>query len=224
MDRFALGNEGRRNRERSLQQLNAPVVLGRDTCCRPSPNTIVIPQTMIRIEIASALRIISFFPQSGLSMLISSFSLSRCVAIAIGMVLMGNDAISQDTAPSRSLAGTAALDIQGDIASELVAGVDRFLLKELGKSIDKRIHLWPKPESTDGNAARDSAYESATATLRQELRMRIGMIDSPIPCESFASQSVVSAEEKEPNWHADNNVCVVHEVRWQVFDGVDASG
>ncbi len=224
MDRFALGNEGRRNRERSLQQLNAPVVLGRDTCCRPSPNTIVIPQTMIRIEIASALRIISFFPQSGLSMLISSFSLSRCVAIAIGMVLMGNDAISQDTAPSRSLAGTAALDIQGDIASELVAGVDRFLLKELGKSVEKRINFWPKPESTDGNAARDSAYESATATLRQELRMRIGMIDSPIPCESFASQSVVSAEEKEPKWLADNNVCVVHEVRWQVFDGVDASG
>ncbi len=153
-----------------------------------------------------------------------SFFFTRFGAFAMCLILIANNAFSQDAATEKSLAGTATLDLRGDIASELVAGVDRFLLKELDKSIEKRLAFWPKPDLTKDKAASDSAYESETRQLREELRMRIGMIDAPIPCESFAIQSLVSAELNEPKWLANNDVCVVYEVRWRVFDGVDATG
>jgi len=116
------------------------------------------------------------------------------------------------------------LDIEGDIASELVAGVDRFLLKELDKSIEKRIAFWPKPNVAKDKSSSESSYETATKHFRDELRMRLGMIDLPVPCESFLIQSVASAGVNESNWLAKNEQCSVFEVRWKVYEGVDATG
>ena len=43
-----------------------------------------------------------------------------------------------------TLAGTNPLRMEGDIASDLVAGVDRFLLRELEASVAKRAAHWKR--------------------------------------------------------------------------------
>ena len=111
---------------------------------------------------------------------------------------------AQEASTAKALAGTSVLDIQGDIASELVDGVDRFLLKELDKSVQRRLAFWPKPSESDAKVVDDSAYEAAMKPLREELRMRIGMIDDRVKCETFTVQSVVEPGASDSNWVAAN--------------------
>ena len=128
----------------------------------------------------------------------------------------------QEGVIAKSIPRTAVLDMTGDIASELVSGVDRFLLKELERSIQKRLDSWPKPKTESGLGV--AQYEAATQRLRDELRMRIGMIDSPVACDSFILQSLVSANQDAPGWIAKNEDVSIYEIRWPVFEGVDATG
>lgn len=131
---------------------------------------------------------------------------------------------AQETSAAKTLSGTSILDIPGDVASELVDGVDRFLLKELNKSIQKRFALWPKPNESALKTADHSAYEAAIQPLREELRGRIGMIDARVKCEAFTIQSNVGPVDGDSIWVAANETCKVVSVRWRVFDGVDATG
>src|SRR5947199_7847139 len=43
-----------------------------------------------------------------------------------------------------TLPGTKPLEMKGDIASELVAGVDKFLLKQIEKSVEERAKFWKR--------------------------------------------------------------------------------
>src|SRR5262245_57222553 len=46
------------------------------------------------------------------------------------------------------LAGTKKLEMEGDIAAQLVEGVDRFLLKEIEKSVEGRTKFWKRDLSS----------------------------------------------------------------------------
>jgi len=127
-------------------------------------------------------------------------------------------------AVSKTLHGTSNLELQGDIASILVDGVDRFLLKELDRSVQKRMEQWPKPNGAEANAFSHLQYEAATKELREELRTRLGMIDARIPCDAFIVQSPASKASDSSVSVASNDSCKVLSVRWPVFEGVDATG
>ena len=129
---------------------------------------------------------------------------------------------SQEVTNAKSMSGTTPLEMTGDIASDLVAGVDRFLLKELEKSIQKRMDSWPKRIA--GQGSEPGQYEAATKVLREELRMRIGMVDSPVPCDALSIQSLASANRELPSWLAKNEALSIYEIRWPIFEGVDATG
>lgn len=131
---------------------------------------------------------------------------------------------SQDAPSAKTLAGTSTLEMEGDIASQLVDGVDRFVMKELDRSIQLRLADWPKPSDVDRDRLDDSAYEIATRGLREELKMRIGMVDVRVPCESLTILSLVSPKSVEPNWVSSTDDCKVYSVRWPVFEAVDATG
>ena len=131
---------------------------------------------------------------------------------------------AQETSAAKTLSGTSILDIPGDVASELVDGVDRFLLKELNKSIQNRVALWPKPNESALKTADNSAYEAAIQPLREELRVRIGMIDARVKCEAFTMQSNAGPVDGDSIWVAANETCKIVSVRWRIFDGVDATG
>ena len=48
-------------------------------------------------------------------------------------------------AASEPLPGTQPLTAQGDLASQMVEGIDRFLLRETAATVEKRAALWAKP-------------------------------------------------------------------------------
>ena len=69
------------------------------------------------------------------------------------------------------LPGTKPLTMSGDIASELVAGVDRFLLKQIDESTAKRPRYWKR----DFSSAR--AYEASVEPNRKRLAHILGVRD-----------------------------------------------
>jgi dienelactone hydrolase len=77
------------------------------------------------------------------------------------------------------LPNTTLLDLQGDIASTLVAGVDRFLLAQLAASETNRARHWHRDFSST------EAYEKSIATNRARLAHIIGARDRDV---SFASR------------------------------------
>jgi dienelactone hydrolase len=76
------------------------------------------------------------------------------------------------------LPNTTLLDMPGDIASNLVAGVDRFLLNQLAASETNRVRHWHRDFSSG------EAYEKSLATNRARLAHIIGARDRAV---SFAS-------------------------------------
>ncbi|MCY2985621.1 MAG: dienelactone hydrolase family protein [Planctomycetota bacterium] len=145
--------------------------------------------------------------------------LCLCSSVANSQVIPGKRG-----AVAKTLDGTSKLELQGDIASTLVDGVDRFLIKELAGSVQKRIDQWPKPNRSDANASNPPLYEAATKELRDELRTRLGMIDVRVPCDAFIVQSTGSTAKDAIAEVASNDTCRVFSVRWPVFEGVDATG
>jgi len=119
--------------------------------------------------------------------------------------------------PVDTLPGTAALEKQGDLAAEMVAGIDRFLLKELDASVEKRAALWKRDLSSA------DAYDKSVAANREHLRKILGIVDErtkdgvpefPNP----ASQPGLGAAL------AESSVFQVRSVRWPVFRNVEAEG
>ena len=84
------------------------------------------------------------------------------------------------TAAQRSprIAGTELLTLEGDIASRLVAGVDKFLLGELEKSVERRKRYW----RYDFSSA--DAYSASVESNRRRLAHIIGARDERMPFDA----------------------------------------
>ena len=134
---------------------------------------------------------------------------------ATQMFLLPGLALAQ--APPAVLAQTEPLTMEGDIASEMVAGVDRFLLRELEASQEKRKQSWPRPEA--GRSDID-AFKMSIGPLREKLRHRIGLADEPIADPELILQSPLHA----PQDTAASSGGRMHWVRWPIYPGVDAEG
>ncbi|MDC0936898.1 hypothetical protein OAS39_11480 [Pirellulales bacterium] len=72
------------------------------------------------------------------------------------------------------LPDTRQLEMTGDIASELVAGVDRFLLSELQQSVARRENYWQRDFSSS------EAYQKSIEPGRQ----RLVCLSHPTPATS----------------------------------------
>ena len=79
---------------------------------------------------------------------------------------------SAEPAGAAPLPGTAPLLLEGDIASHLVAGVDRFLLGEIGLSVERRLRHWKR------DFASWKGYESSIEPNRGHLA-RILVVEIP---------------------------------------------
>ncbi|MFO0014752.1 MAG: dienelactone hydrolase family protein [Planctomycetota bacterium] len=154
-------------------------------------------------------------------------SLPLAVAgLALSLEGLGQDAVLElhvESLPA-VLPGTISLDRQGDIASDLVDGVDRFLLTQLRRSVELRQTKWPKPAAA-GNSRED--YLQALAPLRQRYREAIGLVDPRIENPRLNLDSSLRAETLR-NGAAAHVASFeggkIFPVRWQVHDGLDAQG
>ena len=130
------------------------------------------------------------------------------------------------------LSGTEPLSITSDIASDLVDGVDRFLLKQIAESIRTRQTNWPSPEkpssenSTLTNKSGQS-YTQAIEPLREDFARRIGLVDQRITPEEWIVESPIvlpsNTLDVDTAIASDDSLKVLR-VRWPVLEGWEANG
>jgi dienelactone hydrolase len=128
-----------------------------------------------------------------------------------------------DPSPS-VLPGTRAVEPRPDYASDLVDGVDRFLLRQLEQSIEVRKTSWPKPEGLK-NGIQD--YLQVTEPLRQQYREAIGLVDPR--AESPRLTLDLELDLKDANGQFSSPIGTfdggnIYPVRWPVHEGVEARG
>jgi putative membrane-bound dehydrogenase-like protein len=116
------------------------------------------------------------------------------------------------TPPADTLPGTVALDKQGDLAAEMVAGIDRFLLREIDASVDKRAALWKRDLTSK------EAYEKSIAGNRERLKKILGIVDERVKDgvpESLVQPGIGLSIAKSGAFSAST-------LRWPVFRNVEA--
>ncbi len=112
-----------------------------------------------------------------------------------------------------TLPGVQPLAMEGDFSAQMVAGIDRFLMREIERSVQERPKFWQRDSSSR------EAYEKSVQPNRERLRKYIGAADALIPTpelEYFSSNpnAAVAKTEHFTAWS----------VRWPVFDGVYGEG
>ena len=130
------------------------------------------------------------------------------------------------------LSGTAPLLITSDIASDLVDGVDRFLLKQIAESSRTRQTNWPSPrkpsaESTTLTDKSGRTYTQAIEPLREDFARRIGLVDQRISPDEWIVESPIVLPSRTLDVDAaiasDDSLKVLR-VRWPVLEGWEANG
>ena len=141
------------------------------------------------------------------------FRIQRCLAVA----LLWSAGASQ--AADRTFPGTTPLDIRRPLDEVMVEGFNRFCLRELAASRDRRAGQWNRSFS---NA---EAYAASIAGNRERLRAYIGQVDPRLTAlqpdryrfefvSTLGQSSVVARTSR----------VAAHAVRWQVLEGVTAEG
>ena len=109
---------------------------------------------------------------------------------------------------------TKPLTLEGDIASHLVAGVDKFLLDELAASVAKRPAYWNRDFSSH------EAYEKSVEPNRKRLAHILGLRDSRTAFAGLqldgttATSSLVGRTDR----------ITIHAVSWPAFRDVTGTG
>jgi putative membrane-bound dehydrogenase-like protein len=116
-----------------------------------------------------------------------------------------------------ALPGTAPLDLQGDLAAVMVAGIDRFLLREIDASVEKRSAYWKRDPSSR------EAYAKSVEPNRERLKKMLGIVDErskdgapefPVPASQSGTGAAVAATA---GFQA-------RTIRWPVLRNIEAEG
>ncbi|HEY4312303.1 MAG TPA: hypothetical protein VGN12_22840 [Pirellulales bacterium] len=112
------------------------------------------------------------------------------------------------------LPGTQPLTVEGDLASQMVDGIDRFLLRQIGESATHRPVHWNRDTSSP------EKYSASVQPNREQLAKIIGAVDKRLPCDALevittTSQSALVAGS--PKFE-------VLAVRWPMLPGVYGEG
>jgi len=112
------------------------------------------------------------------------------------------------------LPDTRLLTLEGDIASHLVDGVDRFMLREIEKSIEHRTKYWKR------DFASAEAYNKSIKVNRKRLAHIIGAHDNRIPFDDLELVSTTS----QPVLIGSGDGYDIYSVRWPAFGDVHGEG
>jgi dienelactone hydrolase len=135
---------------------------------------------------------------------------SKLITIfGLGAALCLTAAYAQEPLPQ-----TEPLTLEGDLSAQMVAGIDKFLMRELDRSVEGRSRLWKRDFSSR------EAYPKSVQPNRDRLLRSIGAIDPRLPVRALEFVSTTAASSVV----ADTTNLVIHAVRWPVFDGVQGEG
>lgn len=101
----------------------------------------------------------------------------RCflVAVVLGGVSMGSASYAGEEPAGEPYPGTQPLTLEGDIASLLVEGADRFLLRKLDESVEQRAGHWKRELSSA------EQYNASITPNRARLAHILGVRDERVP-------------------------------------------
>ena len=112
------------------------------------------------------------------------------------------------------LPDTKPLTREGDLAAQMVEGIDKYLMREIAASVEKRKQYW-KPDFSSAEA-----YSKSVQPNRERLKKILGVVDervSPVDMEYVGTP-------KTPALVAETDAYKVYAVRWPVLPGVDGEG
>ena len=113
-----------------------------------------------------------------------------------------------------ALDGTNPLTMDGDIASRLVDGADRFLLRKLEESIGRRQEYWARDLSSP------PAYAESVKPNRQRLAHILGLRDERVPSAGLELVGTTA----QPGLVGRGAGYEIHTVRWPAFGDVCGEG
>jgi dienelactone hydrolase len=137
---------------------------------------------------------------------------SRSLHPGLGAVLFSlGIALSQST---DSLPATQPLTWEGDLSARMVEGIDKFLMREIERSVEARQKLWARDFSSR------QAYEKSVQPNRERFRKAIGAVDRRLPVKALEYVSSTA----EPPVVAETSAYRVYAVRWPLFENVYGEG
>ena len=116
------------------------------------------------------------------------------------------------------LPGTKPLTMTGDLASEMVAGADRFLLRQIEESAGKREKYWKRDFSSP------AAYQASVEPNRKRLAHILGVRDARVPSVVRKALTTESVDGCEPSFRKSMRVYRIHSVSWSAFGDVTGEG
>ncbi len=122
--------------------------------------------------------------------------------------------LSFQAAQAQPALKTKPLTLEGDIASHLVAGVDRFLLRELSASIARREQHWQRDFTSH------AAYAKSVEPNRQRLAHIIGLRDQRVAFDGLTLGSTTA----ESSLVGQTDLIIVRSVSWPAFGDVTGTG
>ncbi len=124
------------------------------------------------------------------------------------------------------LSGTKRLTTEGDLASQMVEGLNAYVTQATAASIVQREALWHRDYSSH------RAYQASVEPNRYRFIKRIGCIDERVPIASLTYVAVATKPQPDtltssisPSVHIKKSENYsVYRVRWTVFDDVEGEG
>ena len=120
-------------------------------------------------------------------------------------------------AHGQQLPDTLPLTSQGDIPAEMVAGIDKYLLRELDASILKRASFWHRDSSST------TAYLQSIEPNRQRFRKLLGITETRSK-PNMQLNAVFPTGKGAPGVIGIGDGYRIATVRWSVLPGVDGEG
>ncbi len=138
------------------------------------------------------------------------------LAIRIVFLLVATTAGSVEAGePSpKYLEGTKPLTLEGDISDTMIAGVNRFLLRELNASIERRKTLWRRDSTSS------TAYQTSVEPNRRRFAEIIGLRDERVHPKDLELMATL----RQPALVGRGAGFDVFAVRWPALDGVHGEG
>jgi dienelactone hydrolase len=136
------------------------------------------------------------------------------VGLAAGFSLAQETVTQVQRPQGPPLAGTLPLTLDGDIADQMIEGVDRFLLGELDQSIAGRGAYWQRDLSSA------EAYAASIEPNRQRLARIIGLRDERLAFDDLELVATLS----EPALVGRGEGYQVFAIRWPALEGVHGEG
>ena len=136
-----------------------------------------------------------------------------CAAVLLSSMIVPI-AWAQSGTKVRTLPGTKPLTITQPLDEVMVAGIDRFALRELKASVARRAQYWNRDYSSA------AAYTKSVAANRELFREIIGVVDPREPAAGFE----LLATTTDKALVAETAGYSAYAVRWPVLDGVTGEG